>query len=440
VARDSRPRFVAAALVGPLLAALIAYLGATGRAGAGLWVFAAAGAVLWIVLLLRLRRFGASSLQVLSNALGSLREGDYSVRLGERPGGDPLREVFAEVNRLGERLRERRLTDLEAALLLQTVVAEMDVAILALDEQGVVRVANPASASLLGRRQAQLVGSSAAALGIGSWLEGAAPRTVTAKLPGGHGPWELRRQIFRQEGKRHVLMVLADLGRALREEERQVWQRLIRVMGHEVNNSLTPIRSIAGTLTDMLGDVAVPDDWRQEMREGLVVVAGRAGSLSRFIGSYARLAQLPPPRPAPVEVAPWVARVARLEVRRSVEVQDGPAVRLLADADQLDQLLINLIRNAVDAVQDGEGRVTIRWLLVDERLQLEVLDEGPGLSAEANLFVPFFTTKAGGSGIGLVLCRQIAEAHGGTLTLGNRSDRQGCVATLAMPLRTEIAA
>jgi two-component system, NtrC family, nitrogen regulation sensor histidine kinase NtrY len=440
VASDTRPRFVATALGGPLIAGLFGYLGASGRESPWLWGLAAASVGLWIVLLLRLRRIGPSALQTLANALGSLREGDYSLRLAGRPAGDPLAPVFEEVNRLGERLRERRLTDLEAALLLQTIVAEMDVAILALDEQGVVRLANPASATLLGRSPSQLTGSEAAGLGIESWLEGPTPRTVSAKLPGGHGPWELRRRIFREEGKRHVLIVLADVGRALREEERQVWQRLIRVLGHELNNSLTPIRSIAGTLTDMLDDVPAPEDWRKEMREGLGVVAGRASSLSRFVGSYARLAQLPAPRPAPVEVAAWVDRVARFEVRRPVVVEPGPPVRLQADPDQLDQLLINLIRNAVDAVAEDDGKVIVRWLVLEQRLQLQVLDEGPGLSAEANLFVPFFTTKSGGSGIGLVLCRQIAEAHGGTLTLGNRLDRPGCAATFSLPLRQEPAA
>ena len=312
-------------------------------------------------------------------------------------------------------------------------MTELDVAIFAFEEGGIVQLGNPAGAALLGRPPGHLVGSSAAELGVAAWLEGEAPRTLSTRLPGGAGPWELRRRVFREHGRRHTLVVLADLGRALREEERQVWQRLIRVLGHELNNSLAPIRSIALSLGDMMKDDPLPSDWRREMSEGLGVVAGRAAALGRFVGSYAQLAQLPPPRPAPIDVAAWVARVARLEVRRPVAVEPGPTVRLLADPDQMDQLLINLIRNAVDA-SPGDGTVAVRWVVLDDRLRLQVQDQGPGLSAEANLFVPFFTTKPGGSGIGLVLCRQIAEAHGGTVTLANRPDQRGCLATVTLPL------
>jgi two-component system, NtrC family, nitrogen regulation sensor histidine kinase NtrY len=387
----------------------------------------------WRTLLRPLSRAGGDPLAALTGVLAAYRDGDYSIRLGSRPPGDPLAELFAEANRLGDSLRERRLGDLEAALLLQTVVAEMDVAIFAFDEAGTVQLANPAGASLLGRSPANLPGSSAAELGIAGWLEGEAPRTVATRLPGGAGPWELRRRVFREQGRRHILVVLADLGRALREEERQVWQRLIRVLGHELNNSLAPIRSIALSLSDLVNDDPLPADWRREMSEGLGVVAGRAAALGRFVGSYAQLTQLPAPRSAPIDVVAWVARVARLEVRRPVVVEPGPSARLLADPDQMDQLLINLIRNAVDATVEG-GAVSVRWAVLDDRLRVQVQDDGPGLSAEANLFVPFFTTKPGGSGIGLVLCRQIAEAHGGTVTLANRPDRRGCLATLSLPL------
>jgi two-component system, NtrC family, nitrogen regulation sensor histidine kinase NtrY len=430
----SRVRLILTALLAPLLAAAATAIGLLRGGGVPLVVVAVLALVAWGVYLARLLRRMAEPLSVLTGVLAAFRDGDYSIRLGDRPARDALAPVFTEVNRLGERLRARRLDDIEAALLLQTIVSEMDVAILAFDEGRVVRLANPASALLLGRSQDQLTGRTADELGAADWLQGAVPRTVATTLPGGTGPWELRRRIFREQGRRHTLVVLADLGRALREEERQVWQRLIRVLGHELNNSLAPIRSIAVSLADMMNDDPLPADWRSELSDGLGVVASRAASLSRFVGSYARLAQLPPPKPAPMDVEAWIAKVAPIEIRCPVVVDKGPTVQLFADPDQLDQLLINLVRNAADAALGQNGSVTIRWNLLGDRLQVLVLDDGPGLSAEANLFVPFFTTKPGGSGIGLVLCRQIAEAHGGSLGLANRLDRRGCVATLTLPL------
>jgi signal transduction histidine kinase len=208
----------------------------------------------------------------------------------------------------------------------------------------------------------------------------------------------------------------------------------VRVLGHELNNSLAPIKSIAGSLVSLLGREELPEDWREDTRQGLSVVASRAESLSRFMEAYARLARLPPPRLAPVEVGQLVRRVAGLETRLQVEVAGGADTYVNADADQLEQLLINLIRNAADASLVTGGRVRVGWRSTGARVEIRVEDEGLGIANPANLFVPFFTTKPNGSGIGLVLCRQIAEAHGGALTLVNRPEAQGCVASLRLPL------
>src|SRR6185503_14028947 len=171
-----------------------------------------------------------------------------------------------------------------------------------------------------------------------------------------------------------------------------------------------------------------------DLRKGLTVIANRSESLSRFMAAYARLARLPRPTFRPVNVGAWVRRVAGLETRRKVEVVPGPDLTISADGDQLDQLLINLVSNAVDAANETGGGVRVGWNASGSQLEVWVEDDGPGIRETSNLFVPFFTTKPQGSGIGLVLSRQIAEAHGGSMVLENRAGANGCVARLKLPV------
>jgi nitrogen fixation/metabolism regulation signal transduction histidine kinase len=373
-------------------------------------------------------------LQTLANLLAALREGDYSIRARGADLDDPLGLAFAEVNALREPLRAQRLGALEAVQLLQRVMGEIDVAVFAVDEGGVLRLVNRAGERLLGRPSEQLVGRTADSVGLGACLAGEPRRVMDAAFPADGGRWELRRSSFRQGGVPMRLLVLTDLRHALREEERQAWQRLVRVLSHEINNSLAPIQSIAGSLRALIGRAPRPADADEDLERGLGVIGGRAESLSRFMRSYARMARLPAPALAPVNVAAGVERVAQLEQRVPVHVRPGPATTLSADGDQLDQLLINLVSNAVDASAETGGEVEICWTQQAGMLDLRVVDEGPGLPATANLFTPFFTTKRSGTGIGLVLSRQIAEAHGGTLTLEDRTDARGCVARLRLPV------
>jgi nitrogen fixation/metabolism regulation signal transduction histidine kinase len=379
----------------------------------------------------------ARSLRIVSGLLAALREEDFSMR-GRVEGGrddDALSGVMREINGLADTLREQRLGAHEAGALLRTVMAEIDVAVMAFDGSGALRLANRAAERLLGG-DAGLLGRDAASLGLAACLEGEAPRTIMTVFPGGAGPWELRRGQFRQRGLPHTLLVLTDLRRALREEERQAWQRLVRVLGHEINNSLAPIRSIADNLRQQLHAPPAerPPDFDEDLAGGLDVITRRSEGLARFLAAYARLARLPRPRLGDVDVAAWVARVAALERRVPVTVRPGPDAVICADGDQLDQLLINLVRNAADAaLASGAGGLAIEWRVDDGALELAVIDDGPGLAETANLFVPFFTTKPDGSGIGLVLSRQIAEAHGGALSLAGRTDgRPGCEARVRL--------
>jgi two-component system, NtrC family, nitrogen regulation sensor histidine kinase NtrY len=379
-------------------------------------------------------------LQTLSNLLAALGEGDFSIRARGARGGDPLGEVMVEVNALVETLRHQRLDALEATTLLRKVMAEIDVAVFTFDEEHELKFVNRAGARLLGQPGERLLGRRAEELDLADCLEGEAPRVINTAFPGGVGRWEIRRSLFRQGGRPHELLVLSDLSQPLREEERQAWQRLIRVIGHEMNNSLAPIKSIAGSLGTLIDRDPPPADWREDMQRGLAVIGSRSEALSRFMSAYARLAKLPPPKLTALEVAPFVDRVVTLEKDNRVRIAAGPRLTIQGDGDQLEQLLINLLRNAIDAARETGGGVTVGWHrvtgTVPPTMELWVEDEGPGLSNTGNLFVPFFTTKPGGSGIGLVLSRQIAEAHGGSLTLENRADRQGCRASLRVPLHT----
>jgi nitrogen fixation/metabolism regulation signal transduction histidine kinase len=345
------------------------------------------------------------------------------------------------VNALSQKNNEQRLGALEATALLRTVMEEIEVAIFTFDNEGKLRLVNRAGERLLARPIERMLGFTAAELGLGACLEGEPVRTMQLSFPGGSGRWGMRRGSFRRAGRPHRLVVLTDLSRALRDEERQAWQRLIRVLGHELNNSLAPIQSVAQSLESGLQSLAAPEELPSpaanlldDLRQGFAIIRSRTEALGRFMAAYSRLARLPAPKLAPVNVREWISRVAKLETRVRLELQEGPDITIPGDADQLEQLLINLVHNAADAVLENGGKASVGWSRNNSQLQVWVVDEGHGLQNTANLFVPFFTTKPGGSGIGLVLSRQIAEAHGGTLTLENRRAARGCEARLRLPL------
>ena len=373
-------------------------------------------------------------LRTLSNLLAALQEGDFSVRARGAGIDDALGEVMQQVNAMSGTLREQRLGALEATTLLRKVMEEIEVAIFAFDSQQLLRLVNRAGEKLLAKPAERLMGRSAEELDLAECLGGEPARILQTTFPSGPGRWGMRRSMFREHGLPMQLLVIGDLTRPLREEELQAWQRLVRVLGHELNNSLTPIKSIAGSLETLVLSDSLPADWQEDMRRGLAVISSRSESLSRFIGAYARLAKLPRPTLAPLDVAPWVERVVGLETRLHVDVQPGPEVVIHGDADQLEQVLINLLRNAADAALETGGGVRVAWRKNATYIEVKIEDDGPGLSNTSNLFVPFFTTKPGGSGIGLVLSRQIAEAHGGALTLENRRTGSGCEARLRLPV------
>ncbi|HJT46275.1 MAG TPA: ATP-binding protein [Chthoniobacterales bacterium] len=372
-------------------------------------------------------------LQTMSNLLAALREGDYSIRARGARADDALGEVLLEVNTLGETLRVQRLGAFEATALLRTIMAEIEVSVFTFDPDRRLRLVNRAGEDLLAQPIDKLLGRTAKDLGLEQVFDVDQDEPLSLSFPGGSGRWRVGRSSFRERGLPHDLVVLTDLSRTLREEERRAWQRLVRVLGHEMNNSLAPIKSLAGSLETLLRRQPMPKDWKEDAESGLKSIASRADSLSRFMQAYTRLAKLPPPQMEDVDLGELIQRVVNLEPRLKVRILSGPKMHIRADAAQIEQVLINLVHNAVDASLETGGAVTIRWREVGDYVEVMVTDEGQGIMNPGNLFVPFFTTKPEGSGIGLTLSRQIAEAHDGTVSLTNRSDRTGAEAVLRLP-------
>ena len=237
------------------------------------------------------------------------------------------------------------------------------------------------------------------------------------------------------------------MSRALREEERRAWQRLIRVMGHELNNSLAPIKSIAGSLSARLPGTTLAAEERMDFERGLGVIEARAASLNRFLQGYRQLAQMPPPVLRKSALSPLVTRVAGLETRIAVAAIPGPDVSVMADPDQLEQMLINLVRNAAEAVLEGQpvtrtdseatngskAGVVISWTLLENIRGADDRRQRSRPSESKQYFCSFLHDQAVRQRYRSGTSRQIAEAHGGSLELTNRADERGCRVKVVLP-------
>ncbi len=398
------------------------------------WTLTVIVLLTWLTSASVARQLTTRSLQLLTNLLGALREGDYSIRGLSAKSGSAMAGVMREVNDLGSTLQRQRTEAVESTALLTHVMEEIAVAVFAFDPSEHVLLVNKAGERLLGKREADMIGQPASAFAFDEYLTGESRRLVERTIGGRRGRFEVRRASFYRDGRPHHLVVMADLSQALREEEQAAWQRIVRVLSHEINNSLTPIKSIAHSVKKII-ERAAGFERQPEVLQGLSLIEERSGALGRFLRAYAQLARLPKPQPKLVPVAPLIGRIVELEKRLTVRSLGGPDVTIVADSDQLEQLLINIVRNAVDASLETKGDVTIGWRVAADWLEVVIDDDGKGLPDTSNLFVPFFTTKPNGSGIGLALSRQIAEAHGGTLALENRIAHVGCRAALRIPVR-----
>src|SRR5208282_1084049 len=404
----------------------------------------------WWILALALHEQTIRPLQTMANIVAALREEDYSFRARGAIADDALGELSLEVNALADLLADQRIRAIEATALLRRVVEEIDAPLFAFDPERVLQLVNPAGEKLLQQAAVRLLGRTADEIGLADCLGAASEALVALPANSSSARWLVRQSKFREKGVPHTLIVLSDVSRALREEERSAWQRLIRVLGHELNNSLAPIKSIAGSLSTRLVETQLNPEDRRDFERGLAIIEDRTASLNRFLQAYRQLAQMPPPVLKKVALLPIVERVAFLETRMAVEICRGPDVMVMVDADQIEQMLINLVRNAVEAALEpnpGDDRssnstqhvdaekpqVTLHWVVEDQNVVLTIDDNGLGLLNPSNAFVPFYTTKPAGSGIGLALSRQIVEAHGGSITLSNRAGKRGCRVEVKLP-------
>lgn len=421
-----------------------------------LWVMVYAQVSIWLILLTALMGslvivYSYYSIQQklvyqfrsISNLLDAMIQGDYTLRARSDQSSGALDELVIAINGLANRLSQQRWESVESQLLVRTIIEHIDVAIIALSERNEIRFINPAANKLLGldgnETDTQLVHQLAFAQAITSGCN----QVVELSLGHQQGRFNVHVEEFRESGLQHKLLFITDVRTLLRSEERKAWQSLVRVISHEINNSLSPIASISQTLKRLVerqaanaGTVSVPAVANnQDLIDGLTIISERASSLSQFVESYKQLAKLPEPQKKLVSIREVIEKTCLLFDARAIVIQTDTDAQLWIDPIQFEQVLINLIKNAFEAMAQIKplGIVTISWETNTPYFKLEIRDQGSGISNPDNLFVPFYSTKKQGSGIGLVLCRQIVEAHNGHFIITNRADTAGCCARIEIP-------
>ena len=417
-----------------------------------LWMMLLANISIWLILLTGL--FGSLMIlyasysiyqkisyqfRSISNLLEALIQGDYALRARSDQSGGALDELVSAMNDLAQGMSQQRWESVESQLLLRTIIEHIDVAIIALTQNNQIRFSNPAADHLLQLHNPSSNQQLLQQLAFVQELTSGCHQLVELSLGYQQGRFNVYIEEFRDAGKQHKLLFITDMRSLLRTEERKAWQDLIRVISHEINNSLSPIASISQTLKRLIERDARGETLAEDLREGLHIISERAIGLSQFVESYKQLAKLPEPQIQPLAIRPLVEKIIALFNHTAIEIETETNFTLQLDPIQFEQVLINLIKNAVEAtaLTNPSSIIKIRWAVSHQFFKLDICDQGSGISNPNNLFVPFYSTKKQGSGIGLVLSRQIIEAHNGRLTLSNQ-DSGGCCASIELPVLARV--
>lgn len=399
-----------------------------------------------------IRQLVIFQLRTSTNLVEAMIAGDYSLRANNRDIEGALADFNDLLNGLADHLTEQSLVTREQQILLGKITSQIDVAIVAVDHKKTISLMNPAAEALFRQRFDELEGWPAKSLGLHKVVDeasGSDMRKVTEfEVNRTKRKVYVRTDTYLVSGKQQILIFITDIQNLLRDEERQAWQKLLRVLSHEINNSLTPIASISETLHQVIADKASEEDRATSLfgtlQEGLEVISERAHSLNHFIQDYRQLTHLPKPNRSMVEASVFFQKIAQLFESSTLVIPEKKQT-LFADSEQLQQAFVNLIKNAEEANLSTDtlhSQVRLNWFVLSNMVYIEVIDNGTGINNEDNIFVPFYTTKKQGSGIGLTLSRQIALNHGGDLMLENNpasvsGEIQGAKATFILPIASE---
>ena len=383
-------------------------------------------------------------LRTSTNLVEAMTSGDYGLRANNKGVDGALSDFNQLLNKLAQRLAEQSLITREKQILLTKITDQIDVAVVAVDQERNLTLMNPAAERLFKKRFDELEGWPIKTLGLQNVMTEALNKVTEFEINKDKRKVYVRTDTYFELGEKHHIIFITDIQHLLRDEERLAWQRLLRVLSHEINNSLAPIASISETLTQSFKseDESKPlsQDSRENLFEGLSVITERAHSLNHFIQDYQKLTRLPLPNKSEFSLRPFMQSICQLFEKSEFNVPDQD-MKVFGDPEQLQQVFVNLFKNAQEANlanNQTSSSIKLEWYARSDNVVIEVCDQGTGINNEDNLFVPFYTTKKQGSGIGLTLSRQIALNHGGDLNLMNKLQGPGAQAIFTLPYQSSI--